>query len=193
MTQNTIKIKGTNTGKVKLNQNEKEGFTSIITISASGKILKPIIVAKGKTKRSLKKYDLNDKVIGTYSNNGWTNCGIIKIAIDQIYLHTKCKNSVLVLDKFKSHTNQHIVEYAQQKNIKLIFIPEGMTSIYQPLDVLINGILKQIGKKLWREKIAKEENVKITNKDSVIHFLKALKFIKKETIIKSFNISCLKN
>jgi hypothetical protein len=47
MSNTTIKIKGNNnTGKVKINQNEKEGFTAILTISISGKKLKPIVVAK---------------------------------------------------------------------------------------------------------------------------------------------------
>jgi hypothetical protein len=193
MTLNTIKIKGTDTGKVKLNQNEKEGFTAILTISALGQKLKPIIIAKGKTKRSLNKYDLNNEVIGTYSNNGWSNCGIIKIAIDQIYLITKGKMSALVLDKFSAHTSEFIIEYAKEKNITLIFIPEGMTYKYQPLDVLINGIIKQVGKRSWREELAKNENIKIKNKDSVIHFLKAFDSVTDKTIKKSFDISCLKS
>ncbi len=192
MTLNTIKIKGTNTGKVKLNQNEKEGFTAILTVSASGNKLKPIIVAKGKTKRSLNKYDLNNEVIGTHSNNGWCNCGIMKIAIDQIYFKTKGKLSVLVLDKFKSHTDKLILEYAKEKNINLLFIPEGMTYIYQPLDVMINGIIKQIGKRSWRESLTKNENIKIISKDSVKHFLEAFKSITDKIIIKAFEISCLK-
>jgi hypothetical protein len=48
--------------------------------------------------------------------------------------------SALVLDKFSAHTSEFIIEYAKEKNITLIFIPEGMTYKYQPLDVLINGI-----------------------------------------------------
>jgi transposase len=194
MSNTTIKIKGNNnTGKVKINQNEKEGFTAILTISVSGKKLKPIVVAKGKTKRSLIKYDLNnDKIIGAYSNNGWVNCGILKLALDEIYLNTKGKKSVLVLDKFPTHTDKFIGEYAKEKNIHLIFIPEGMTSVYQPLDVSINGILKQIGKKLWREHSIKNENIKITNKDAVSFFLEAFLSISRKNVRDAFFISCLK-
>ena len=56
-------------------------------------MLTPILTAKGKTKLCLKKYELDDRqIIGTYSNNGWTNNGIIKIALEQIYTKTKGKN-----------------------------------------------------------------------------------------------------
>ena len=112
-------------------------------------MLIPILTAKGKTKLSLKKYDLNDtKIMGTYSNNGWVNNGIIKIALEQIYLNTKGKSSVLLLDQFSAHTDDFIQNEAKERNIKLIFVPKGLTYKYQPLDVLINGILKQKAKKL---------------------------------------------
>ena len=64
-----------------VNCNEKEGVSTILTVSTNGKILKPIIIAKGKTNASLKKYKLTDETIGYYSNNGWTNIGIMKLVI----------------------------------------------------------------------------------------------------------------
>ena len=49
----------------------------------------PILTAKGKTNLCLKKYDLDDtKILWTYSNNGWTNNGIMKISLEQIYKQT---------------------------------------------------------------------------------------------------------
>ena len=62
-------------------------------------MLVPILTAKGKTKRSLKKYELNkNKILGIYSNSGWVNCGIIRIALEEIYKNTKGKSSILLLD-----------------------------------------------------------------------------------------------
>ena len=81
----------------------------------------------------------------------------------------------------------------KNKNIKLIFVPKGLTSKYQPLDVLINGILKQKAKKLWREEIVKDPNIKIKNSDAVKHFLKAKEDITSVIIKKSFDISCFVN
>ena len=154
-------------------------------------MLVPILTAKGRTERSLKKYELNkNDIIGTYSDNGWVNCGIINIALEEIYKNTKGKASVLLLDQFSSHTDDFIKEEAKKKNIKLIYVPKGLTYKYQPLDVMINGILKQKAKKLWREEIVKDPNIKITNANAVKHFLKAKDDITSDIIIKSFNESC---
>jgi hypothetical protein len=154
-------------------------------------MLIPILTAKGKTKLSLKKYELNDdKILGTYSNNGWVNNGIIKVALEEIYKNTKGEPSALLLDQFTIHTDKFVKDEAKKRNIELIFVPKGLTSKYQPLDVLINGILKQKAKKLWREEIVKDPNIKITNSDAVKHFLTAKEEITSEIIKKSFDKSC---
>ena len=151
----------------------------------------PMLTAKGKTKLCLKKYDLDDtKILGTYSNNGWVNNGIMKIALETIYNNTNGKPSALLLDQFHVHVSEFFKNEAINKNIELIYVPKGLTSKYQPLDVLINGILKQKAKKLWRQEIIKDPDMKITNADSVKHFLKAKEDITSEIIIKSFNKSC---
>jgi hypothetical protein len=186
----TIHIKGEQS-KVNILGNEKEGFTLTLIISYGGVMLRPILTAKGKTKLCLKKYNLdNDKILGTYSNNGWVNNGIIKIALDEIYSTTKEAQSALLLDQFSAHTDDFIKEEANKRNIELIYVPKGLTYKYQPLDVLINGILKQKAKKLWRKEIIKDPNIKITNADSVKHFLIAKEDITSEIIKKSFNNSC---
>lgn len=154
-------------------------------------MLLPILTAKGKTNGCLKKYKLEEnKIVGTYSNNGWVNNGIIKLALEEIYKNTKGKNSVLLLDQFAVHISDFIKREAETKNIKLIFVPKGLTHKYQPLDVLINGILKQKAKKLWREEIVKDPNIKITSADAVKHFLKAKEDITSTIIKKSFDKSC---
>jgi hypothetical protein len=150
-----------------------------------------MLTAKGKTKLCLKKYNLDDaKILGTYSNNGWVNNGIMRIAFEQIYKNTNGKPSALLLDQFPVHVDDFIAEEAKKRNIELIFVPKGLTSKYQPLDVLINGILKQKAKKLWRDEIVKDPNMKITNADAVKHFLIAKEDITSEIIKKSFDRSC---
>ena len=154
-------------------------------------MLIPVLTAKGKTNLCLKKYDLDKtKISGTYSNNGWVNNGIIRIILEEIYKNTKGKHSALLLDQFPVHTNDFIIDEAKKRNIELIHVPKGLTSKYQPLDVLINGILKQKAKKLWREEITKDPDIKITNADAVKHFLKAKDDITSEIIKKSFDKSC---
>ena len=190
MSLTTIHIKGEQS-KVNVYGNEKEGFTITLIISYDGDMLLPILTAKGKTKLCLKKYELTDtQIVGTYSNNGWVNNGILKIALEQIYIKTEGKKSVLLLDQYSVHISDFIKEEAKKKNIKLIYVPKGLTYKYQPLDVLINGILKQKAKKFWRQEVVKDPNIKIKNSDSVKYFLKAKDEITSESIKKSFDLSC---
>ena len=190
VSKTTIHIKGTDNAKINLNGNDKEGVTSTLTINASGSMLKPIIIVKGKTALSMKKYNFNNDVIGTYSNNGWMNCGIMKLLLDKINEKSNNKKSCLLLDQHPSHTKAFVKEYATKKNIELIFIPKGYTYKYQPLDVGINGIIKQKSKAEWRAEKIKNPNLKITNADGIVHFLNAIKSISNETIKKSFQKSC---
>lgn len=177
--------------KVNIYGDDKEGFTLTLIISYGGFMLIPVLTAKGKTKLCLKKYGLDEtKILGTYSNNGWVNCGIMKIILEKIYETTKGQKSVILLDQYKSHCDEFIKEEAKKKNIKLLYVPKGLTYKYQPLDVLINGILKQKAKKLWRQEIVKDPNIKIKNSDAVKHFLKSKDDITSDIIKKSFNESC---
>jgi len=104
--QKTIKIKGEK-NNIKINGDDKAGFTLILIISSSGVFLTPILIAKGKTNRSLKKFYLNNKdILGTFSNNGWTNKGIMKIVLSEIYKKTNGHKSVLLLDQFAAHKDE---------------------------------------------------------------------------------------
>lgn len=190
MIQKTIKIKGNKDHKITVCGDDKLGFTLILIISADGYFLKPILIAKGKTNRSLKKFQLDDNIIGTHSNNGWINNGIMKIALQQIYKVTNGQKSILLLDQFTVHTSEFIINIAKEYNIELIYVPKGMTAIFQPLDVSINGILKQKAKKLWRNDRINNSEGSNTVKNGVKHFLIVKNDIKKETIINSFKKSC---
>jgi len=186
----TIHIKGSDNAKINVNGNEKEGITTTLIINASGSILKPIITAKGKTSLSLKKYKLDNNVVGTYSNNGWMNGGIMKILLKMINNKTSNKKACLLLDQHPSHTTTFVKEYALKKKIELIYVPKGYTYKYQPLDVGINGIIKQKSKALWRSEKIKNPELKITNADGIKHLLRSINELSIDTIKKSFYKSC---
>ena len=90
-----------------------------LIISASGCKLKPILTAKGKTKRCLKSYKLDDNIEGSFSNNGWANNGITNLALDLIYNNTNGKKTYLLLDQFSSHRSDYIKEQAKNNNNKI--------------------------------------------------------------------------
>ena len=155
-----IRPRGSDSVKIKYKENFRETFTLGLTISTNGKKLKPILVTKGKTDRCLNKFCLDNKIIGTYTDSGWVNDSIILILLDEIYKTTKGNTSVLLFDNHDSHKSERVKESAMSKNIILIYIPDGMTSVYQPLDVKINGIIK-------KKAVQKFTNFKINNPDNI--------------------------
>lgn len=66
----------------------------------------------------------------------------IRLVLDQIAEGINCENSLLLLDRYSSRTTDNIKNYAREKIIRPLYIPKGLTSKYQPLDLKIIGILK---------------------------------------------------
>ena len=112
------------------------------------------------------------------------------ILLDEIYLTTKGEKFVLLLDKHDSHKTDKVKNYANSKNIHLIYVPGGMTSIFQPLDIYINGIIKEKAIQKFSNFKAKNPNKKYVHDQCLIDILEIIKSITKKTIISSFN--CLK-
>lgn len=166
----SLSITGSENRTIKTNFNPKSGFTVIFLISAAGIFHKPVVIVKGKTKRCLKKINVidDDKIHKKYSYSGWINNFIMLFILDMVYEITKGKSSVLILDKYPVHMNEIISKKAEQYNIKLIYVPEGGTSKYQPLDVSINGIMKSIGKKLLKDKYVEELDAENQTLDSAL-------------------------
>jgi hypothetical protein len=166
---------------------DKKSFTGTLIISANSEMCKLIITIIGKTPRSLKKLNIhNNEVIGTISKNGWINEHIMKLALDEIYKITKNKKGVLLLDQFTAHTTDNIKDYAKSKNIELIYVPIGMTDKYQLLDVNINGIIKEIGIKSWKNERINNPDKFITQADSLKHFIAACKCVTEDHIRDAF-------
>ena len=57
------------------------------------------------------------------------------------------KKSLLVLDCASSHTNEIIMDYLDKNGINYTFIPGGLTSKLQPLDISVNKPFKIAYKK----------------------------------------------
>ena len=182
-----IRLKNSKYTKIKCSDNLKEGYTFGLTISKGGSFLKPLLITKGKSERCLKKYNLDDSIMGTYNKKGWADENCIIIILDQISHVTKNEQSLLLMDQYGSHKTQKVLDYAKSKNINILFIPVGLTAKYQPLDVSINGILKIKAIKLYSEFIALNPDKKYTHERCINNFLQIKKEINKGTIIKAFD------
>ena len=62
----------------------------------------------------------------------------------ECHINSKC---ILVLDKAPNHFNDTIEEYMNNNAINYIYIPGGLTSKLQPLDISVNKSFKNAYKK----------------------------------------------
>lgn len=180
---------GAENRKIISNVDPKTGFTAVFLISAAGIFHKPLIIFAGSTPKCLEKSGQCDDrhVFRKFTANGWIRADIIMFLLYQIYKITKGKRSVLILDQFSVHTEKCVQITAAKLKIKLIFVPVGATSKYQPLDVLVNGSIKSSGKKITKEMYIKNPHAQFSIKDSVTSLIEVSKLVKSDTIIKSFS------
>ena len=57
---------------------------------------------------------------------------------------------LLVLDDYKAHKTQDILDYFSKNNVQPFIIPGGFTYCLQPLDVIINKPIKDTLRRLWK-------------------------------------------
>lgn len=187
-----IGISGSDNRPVHVNVDPKMGFTVIFISVADGSLLKPTVILKGKTYVSLRKINqIDDNFIHKkFSVSGWITENILSFLLDEISKNSNGENCVLILDKYSVHTLTEISDKAIQLNIKLIFVPTGMTSIHQPLDVNFNGPVKSAGKGIINKLFMKDPYRNFSLVETIEAMIDATKKISKSTIENSFITSC---
>ena len=132
-------------------RNEKECFTAIGTSTRNG--LKELILLTKGTEKSCSKYFTDDEmkkkkkkkfeVWPTNNQNGWVNEEIVLRYLKHLHDNwSKGQPCALIMDCYKAHHTLNVIKKADDLNIQLIFVPANGTSIYQPLDRRIFGIVK---------------------------------------------------
>lgn len=138
----------------KENINEKESSTFIGSISMDPTVKIPLtIVAKGKTKKSEKKYGIteNDEELITHSENGWVTPSVMITYLRWLKQTLGFDEFVLILDVYKSHVTQAVKNEAKKLGIQLIYVPACATGWLQPLDRRVYGVVKKKLAKIEKE------------------------------------------
>ena len=119
---------------------EKRHFTVVLSVTASGDFLPPMIIFKGKRELSM---DVPKGWIVTVQEKGWMDENLMLRWIRDIYLkYTKKERSLLLLDSFRGHLTDNVKKAFRKGNMVMALIPGGCTSKVQPLDVSINKPFK---------------------------------------------------
>ncbi|XP_060560427.1 uncharacterized protein LOC132720318 [Ruditapes philippinarum] len=117
-------------------------------VNACGQQMPPMLIAKGKTKRSLHSFNTTASPSGTvwtYQKNGWITDEIGEQWFDELFLRN-CgpeRPQLLIIDGHSSHESLAIIERAIDENIMLLTLPPHCTHYLQPLDRTVFGPLKR--------------------------------------------------
>ena len=138
-----------------VNSNCKENITVVAGVRADGLRLPLQFIATGKTEKVLETQigDVGDHM-KTFSENGWTTKEtfiLYLLGIRNFYNFTS-ETIHIILDGYKVHISEEIIEFSESNNFKLYFIPHGYTDQLQPLDVKLFGILKSYARRLFIER-----------------------------------------
>lgn len=150
----TFDTRGVKTVKCKTTGHEKMRFTVVLTITADGRKLPPMIIWKGLKKVPKATYpkdmvivcaagrSMTGDLMERYRERVWAKCGrgIFK------------PKSFLLMDTHRAHQVESVKQSLRKENkTDILFIPGGMTPILQPLDVYINKSFKSKVKNKWHE------------------------------------------
>lgn len=141
----TIEKKGAKGVYVSSGGDTKRGVTVIAGVKADGSKLPLVFIFKGR-QRGPRNVVIAEPHTKDISRSGWVNGQIwkrwsAKLLYSGEHINTN-QPSLIVLDRYKTHMEETFIQKCNQKNIRVLFVPGGMTGALQPLDVSIFGPLK---------------------------------------------------
>ena len=133
-------------------------------MSASGKMLKPLVIFKGKPgarieTREFRTYD--QSMYYACQESAWMDERVMRVwvqrvlkpYVEEVPLHI---TSLLILDSYRCHTTPTVVSEIQALGCEIEIIPGGCTGLCQLIDVGIRKPLKSRARHLWEEWMVQE-------------------------------------
>lgn len=149
----TVESSGTRTVSIKTTGHEKTHFTVILSCTASGEKLPPMVVFKLKNQPREK---LPAGVFIEVNEKGWMNTDLMMKWLSTCFSRRpdgffKNKKALLVMDSMKAHICPEVKAVVSRQNCIPAIIPGGLTKLAQPLDIAVNHTFKNELRKLWEE------------------------------------------
>lgn len=191
----TIDSKGKHTVQIRTTGHEKTHFTVVLSCMADGFKLKPMVIFKRKTIPKGVKFPPG--VVIHCHPKGWMDEKGIILWLNKVWITRPgalLKKSMLVWDQFRSHLTDTVKDKLKSLKTFQAVIPGGLTSILQPLDVVLNKPFKDRVREKWitwmksdDKELTAKGNLKKPGLSLVTSWVKtSWEDIPKEMIIKSF-------
>ncbi len=149
----TLDKAGTKTVFVRTTGHEKTHFTVVLCCMSDGTKLPPMVIFKRKTIPKGEKFPPG--VLVHCHPKGWMDEEGICLWLEKVWNKRPGavfqKLCLLVWDQFRAHLTDTVKQKLQSLKTKQAVIPSGLTSVLQPLDVVLNKTFKTEMRKLWAE------------------------------------------
>jgi hypothetical protein len=155
----TLELVGRRTVHIRKSTGDTKRATFAMTVTASGKILKPVLIFKGArngriVQREFPNYG-ND-MIYLCQQNAWMDEEAMIVWVDQVlrpYIETAPAGilPILFLDSYRCHMMASVVGMIQDLGVEVEHIPGGCTSLCQPVDIGVNKPFKNRIQNQWEE------------------------------------------
>lgn len=136
--------------------NSRESISTLLCVNAQGGFMPPMVVVRGKTKRCLQSWGVEDAPAGTvftYQARAWMDDILGEEWFHKVFL-ANCgphRPQLLILDSHSSHEVIGLLEAAVENDVHILALPPHTTHFLQPLDKSINGPLKAAYKSVCSE------------------------------------------
>ncbi|KAI2512695.1 pogo transposable element with KRAB domain [Fragilaria crotonensis] len=155
----TLEIVGRRTVHIRKSTGDTKRATFAMTVTASGKILKPLLIFKGArngriVQREFPNYE-ND-MIYLCQQNAWMDEEAMIVWVEQVlrpHIETAPAGilPILFLDSYRCHMMASVVGMIQDLGVEVEHIPGGCTSLCQPVDIGVNKPFKNRIRQQWEE------------------------------------------
>jgi hypothetical protein len=153
----TLELIGVHTVHIRKSTSDTKRVTCALTVSASGRILTPLLVVKGTPGGRIEKREFStfpNDVLYACQANAWMDEKVMLLWVDKIlkpYVETAPDGIVplLFLDSFRCHMMGSVVQAIQELGVEVEHIPGGCTYLCQPVDIGVNKPFKTRMRDSW--------------------------------------------
>jgi hypothetical protein len=167
----TLDVKGTKTIHARASTTDTKRVTLAATVSASGKMLTPYLIFKGKPNGRIA-----TREFATFPSDGvyacqekaWMDEARMHDWVEKVLMpwkvHRDANNPsveppLLILDAYRVHQMGSVVNRIQMMGIEVLHIPAGCTYLCQPIDVGINKPIKCGLRRKWEDWMVDGEGI----------------------------------
>ena len=179
--------RGTEAVQIQVAGNEKQAYTVMVAVTMDNRKLPLFTIVKGKTRRAEKGLALttDSPHKSSHSSTGWQITETMLqwlLFLRSLPEYADGHEIHVILDCFRVHICEAVRREAARLNIRLHFIPPGLTDLLQPLDRAVFGALKAEYRAIYRYEMAQREDKRVKKADFAVFLVLAWELVSEGAI-----------